>query len=107
MSGLDIRNTSKQIYAQVDQLFSEKRKQEFFKRKEALTMELYVLPNGTIKEIDFHVAKDRLMTLPEIEELDEAIRKNVKVPVTQSELYKGLPFIVFLPEPIRFAKLYP
>lgn len=107
MSGLDTKQTSKQIFAQVSKTFSDERKRELSQRNESLGINLFVLPNGKIKEIEFFVAKNRLMTLSEIEDLDEAIRKNVTVPVTKPNLYKGIPFIVFLAQPIRFSKLFP
>ncbi len=105
MSGIDIRQTSKQIFAQVLKVFSEERRQRLAIKNESIGVMLYMLPSGKIKEIEFYVAKNRTLTLSEIEDLDEAIRKNVVVPITKPELYRGIPFIVFLPQPIRFSKM--
>ncbi len=105
MSGIDIRQTSKRIFAQVQKVFSDERRRELAEKNESIGIKLYMLPNGKIREIEFYVAKNRTLTLSEIEDLDDAIRKNVTVPITKPELYRGIPFIVFLSQPIRFAKL--
>ena len=107
MSGIDAIKTSKLIYEQIRNNLPVTRLYQLAKDKDILSMEIIFIPNGKIKHIIFNYSNNSLITLNEIDLLDEAIKKNVRVMITKPELYNNIPYIVFMPHHIRFSKLYP
>lgn len=106
MNGIAIEKTSGLISEQIRKTLPESRLLQFSKGNDILSMEIIFVPSGKIKHIIFNYSNNSLITLEEIDKLDEIIKKNVNVEIVEPELYKNIPYIVFMPKPIRFAKLY-
>jgi hypothetical protein len=75
MSGIAIEKTSGLISEQIRKTLPESRLRQFSKGNDILSMEIIFVPSGKIKHIIFNYLNNSLVTLEEIDKLDEIIKR--------------------------------
>ncbi len=107
MSGINAARTSTDIIKEIKRTLSMSRMDKMSKNNDIMTITVVFNSSGKINHVDYFVYGTSTISVQDIAIIDEAIKKNVKVSMTKPELYKKLPYVVFIPHHIRFAKLYP